>query len=117
MTDKTDSNPPSVHGNLWQQDGAQSALQSGPQANMPTEAQWLDFSDALRVIRRGGKRIARRGWNGKNMWLRVRYEHSGISDDGFHRRAYIEMKTADNTLVPWLCSVTDMLAGDWMVLD
>ena len=26
---------------------------------------------------------------------------------------YVYMKTADNKLVPWLCSQTDLLAEDW----
>jgi hypothetical protein len=29
---------------------------------------------------------------------------------------YITMKTADNKIVPWLASQTDILADDWSVL-
>jgi hypothetical protein len=32
--------------------------------------------------------------------------------------AYIDMRTADGMIVPWLCSQTDMFADDWhCVLD
>jgi hypothetical protein len=29
---------------------------------------------------------------------------------------YIYMKTADNNLVPWLASQTDILADDWVLV-
>ena len=29
---------------------------------------------------------------------------------------YITMKTADNAIVPWLASQTDLLAEDWEIL-
>ena len=29
----------------------------------------------------------------------------------------LDMKTADNQIVPWVASQTDMLAEDWVVLD
>jgi len=28
-------------------------------------------------------------------------------------RSHVDMKTADGSLVPWVCSQTDMLAEDW----
>jgi len=30
---------------------------------------------------------------------------------------FIAMKTADNHLVPWLASQTDVLAEDWVVVE
>jgi len=27
------------------------------------------------------------------------------------------MRTADNKIVPWLCSQTDALAEDWVIVD
>ena len=30
---------------------------------------------------------------------------------------YLEMKTADNKLIPWLASQSDMLAEDWVVVE
>ena len=56
-----------------------------------------------------GRKVRRSGWNGKGMWLALQVpdEHSKMS------LPYVYMKTADNKLVPWLCSQTDLLATDW----
>lgn len=63
------------------------------------------------------KRVTRRGWNGKNMWVRITTPDRTLSDDGGWRGSYPEMKTVDNNLVPWLCSVTDLFANDWIVIE
>lgn len=64
-----------------------------------------------------GSRVSRSGWNGKGMWLT--YVHEGIAtlSNGTEYPAlpYIAMKTADNKLVPWLASQTDILAIDWCI--
>lgn len=56
-----------------------------------------------------GKRVQRDGWNGKGMWLELQVpdRHSKMT------LSYIYMKTADDNLVPWLASQTDMLSKDW----
>lgn len=53
--------------------------------------------------------MCRSGWNGKGMWLCLQRsdEHSKMT------LPYIYMKTADDQLVPWVASQTDLLAGDW----
>lgn len=60
---------------------------------------------------RNGAHVSRAGWNGKGMWLALQVpdEHSKMS------LPYIYMKTADDKLVPWLASQTDILAIDWSV--
>jgi hypothetical protein len=60
---------------------------------------------------RNGNRVSRAGWNGKNMWLALQVpdEHSKMS------LPYVYMRTADEKLVPWLCSQTDLLAMDWCI--
>jgi len=30
---------------------------------------------------------------------------------------HVDMKTVDNTIVPWLCSQSDMLSEDWIVVE
>ncbi len=67
-----------------------------------------DFGLALRLLAEG-KRVTRPGWNGKGMWLELQVPdaHSKMT------LPYIFMKTADNHLVPWLASQTDILAKDW----
>lgn len=72
----------------------------------------LDFGEALDALKKGYK-VARAGWNGKGMWLSMQVPdaHSKMS------LPYIYMKTADNHLVPWLASQTDVLAEDWMMVE
>lgn len=81
----------------------------------------MNFGDALGKLREG-HRIAREGWNGKGMWLWLVSSWDGdIATspnpfDYFETLPFIAMKTADDKLVPWLASQTDMLAGDWQVV-
>lgn len=69
------------------------------------------FEEALPALR-GGQRVARAGWNGKGMWIALQKPdtHSKMS------LPYIYMKTADDHLVPWLASQTDLLAPDWVLV-
>ena len=100
----------------------------------------VGFEDALKGIKKGFK-FAREGWNGNGMWIvlvsPVAPEHTeafGITNpSGFHSfinysdgevemvgekgfyatLPFIAMKTADEKIVPWLASQTDLLAEDW----
>jgi hypothetical protein len=90
----------------------------------------MDFSDALRHLKDGGS-VAREGWNGKGMWITLS-PGAIIDSASFWAPAnkafavkqggsaevlpYITMKTADNKIVPWLASQTDILAEDWVAL-
>jgi hypothetical protein len=56
-----------------------------------------------------GSLVARAGWNGKGMYL-FRVEGDG------RWQAHISMVTVQDTVVPWLCSQTDMLAHDWGIV-
>lgn len=85
----------------------------------------LDFSDAL-VALKAGERIARRGWNGKGMFLALvnadEWDLDGgllasSVNDAFQKLPFVAMKTADDRVVPWLASQTDLLADDWEILD
>ena len=58
---------------------------------------------------RAGQRVCRAGWNGKRMWLELQVPDANSK----MTLPYVYMKTADNNLVPWLCSQTDLLAWDW----
>lgn len=68
----------------------------------------MDFGDALYHLKQG-KKVSRRNWNGKGMWLELQTpdEHSKMS------LPYIYMSTVTGDLVPWVASQTDLLAGDW----
>jgi hypothetical protein len=92
--------------------------------------QTFGFSSALEIIQEGGK-VARSGWNGKGMFLslvkgrntdyHINSEVFGTGNDGNSQDQLpvldaIYMKTADNKLVPWLASQTDLLCSDWIKL-
>jgi hypothetical protein len=74
----------------------------------------MTFGLAIEALKMG-KRVARKGWNGKNMFLFIvndrlveRYDCPGLP--------YISMKTADNKNVPWLASQIDVLSEDWVII-
>ena len=83
----------------------------------------MDFGEALALVK-AGKRVARSGWNGKDMFIflvpgsifRVnRPPLLGIypEDTLIDYHAHIDMKTAQGYVVPWLASQADLLADDW----
>ncbi|TXT39210.1 MAG: hypothetical protein FD135_2360 [Comamonadaceae bacterium] len=87
----------------------------------------MDFGLAIAALK-NGKKVAREGWNGKTMFLflvpgstfRVSLPPLlGIYPVGteINYSPHIEMKTADDRVVPWLASQTDVLADDWVVID
>lgn len=80
------------------------------------------FGDAILLLK-SGHRVARTGWNGKGMFLVYVREwkgwfltETGEGLEGLERLPFIAMKTADNKVVPWLASQTDMLATDWEIV-
>lgn len=90
-----------------------------------SDSKLLNFSEALAVLKDGAK-IARTGWNGQGMYV---YYVEGQSypaqtdvakaefGDSVPYRDYLAMKTADNQVVPWVASQTDLLASDWVLVD
>lgn len=86
----------------------------------------LDFGEALDMMKQG-YRVAREGWNGKDMFLYYVSEGrypvkmdaaAGIADkDGLvEYSAYIALKTAQGYVVPWTASQTDILSTDWIIV-
>jgi hypothetical protein len=87
----------------------------------------MNFSQALDAIK-AGKRVARAGWNGKDMFLFLvpgstftvnRAPLLGIYPEGtqINYHAHIDMKTAQGYVVPWLASQADLLSEDWVLVD
>ena len=74
----------------------------------------MNFSDALNLIKQGFK-VQRKGWNGKKMWITICNDYTPYNVDcnNYDILPFIIMKTADDKLVPWLASQTDILADDW----
>lgn len=68
----------------------------------------MNFSEALNELKVGHK-VCREGWNGKNMWIEVQFPDSNSK----MTQPYIYMKTADDELIPWLASQSDIFGGDW----
>lgn len=95
----------------------------------------MDFGKAIEALK-AGKRVARKGWNGKGMflWLKPAVEVKAewckdpmlkkiVDDNGGSIQALgtICMYTHDSTgrnaiLTGWLASQSDMLLEDWEIL-
>lgn len=86
--------------------GVKTTNLSGPCA---TE-RYKDFGYAIEILHQG-KKAFRRNWNGKGMYINLQLPDHGSKMS----RPYIYMRTADNDLVPWVASQTDLLAHDWEV--
>lgn len=89
----------------------------------------LSFGLAIEAMKKGEK-VARKGWNGKGMFIYYVPENvypangnklgtmNGVfENDLVPYGAYIAMKTAQNNVVPWLASQTDVLAEDWEIVE
>lgn len=87
------------------------------------------FGSALEALKAGNK-VARKGWNGKGMWLILVPSSNGIrpTDGSPYFKAglqnkitidpHIDMFTAQGTMQPgWLASQADMLADDWVIVN
>jgi len=86
----------------------------------------MNFGQAIEAMKSGNK-VARDGWNGKGMFLflvpgsNFRVDRApllGIYPEGteISYQPHIDMKTVDNTIVPWLASQSDILAEDWLIV-
>lgn len=82
---------------------------------------------AVKEMQNGAK-VARSGWNGKNMYLyyvppgeypaRTEVAKKQFGENGLvPYQGYIAMYTVQGTVVPWLCSQTDLLAVDWVTVE
>ena len=93
----------------------------------------MNFGQAIEAAKTG-ERVAREGWNGKNMWVTYSPGDKALPADKFFspaNKAFAEgnggsaevlpcftMKTADDKiLIGWLASQTDMIAEDWNVVQ
>lgn len=84
----------------------------------------MTFSEALEHIK-NGDRVARSGWNGKEMFLFLvpgstfqvnRAPLLGIYPEGteINYLSHIDLRTANGSIVPWLASQADLLEDDWV---
>lgn len=88
----------------------------------------MEFGLAIAAAKFEAAKIARTGWNGKGMFLvyvnEAQWEMDTEADikppegaPGYRMLPFLAMKTADNGLVPWLASQTDVLADDWVIVE
>ena len=91
----------------------------------------LNFGAALEALKQG-KKVARKGWNGKGMFLWLKPgtmvksewchdpELKAIADKNggeIEALGTICMKTADDKILSgWLASQTDVLSEDWVLV-
>lgn len=87
----------------------------------------MRFGQALDELLYGNK-IARRGWNGQNMFLFLvpgstfevnRAPLLGIYPEGtvIDYRSHIDMRTANGEIVPWVASQLDLIEEDWFIVE
>ena len=85
----------------------------------------MNFGLAIEAMKKG-ERVARKGWNGKGMYVFLAYEADFVTDADISAFDQLEvevhdmliMKTAQNTFQPgWLASQADMLADDWYIVE
>jgi hypothetical protein len=92
------------------------------------QTEGMTFGMAIEAAKKGCK-IARKGWNGKGMFLYYvpanKYPAVNnnlgtmmgvFENDMVPYGAYIAMKTAQDNVVPWLASQTDVLSEDWEIV-
>lgn len=89
----------------------------------------MNFGEAVQALNEG-RRVSRSGWNGKGVFLflivgndretfhpsDMRWTYTDGKQDNYPCLSFIAMKTADDKVVPWLASQTDVLAADWGVV-
>lgn len=93
----------------------------------------MSFGDAIKALKLGQK-VARKGWNGKGMWLVLVNGSEAVTlrDNIVYAKAtglqvceilsHIDMWTTNaegrRAMLPgWLASQTDMLAEDWVIVS
>lgn len=87
----------------------------------------LNFGLAIEALKLG-KKVARKGWNGADMFLYLvqgsefevnRPPLNSIYPEGtkVKYRPHIDLKTADGSIATWSPSGSDALAEDWFIVD
>lgn len=90
----------------------------------------LSFGEAYREMENGNK-VARQGWNGKNMYIWIQEKSSPLAskcrnmnlkqdfreDEHIHINSHVDMKMADDSiLIGWTPSQIDMQKKDWYII-
>lgn len=84
----------------------------------------MNFGEVIEAMKKDpSKRFARKGWNGKGMFIYLvegrtvpldEWNGDAPVDHDITINAHVDMKTADDSIiVGWLATQTDMLKEDW----
>jgi hypothetical protein len=87
----------------------------------------MNFGEAIEALKLG-KKVCRKGWNGKGMFLYLVSAGSypvkmdaakSIADENgnVNYGPYVALKAANGSVYPWNASQADMLSNDWEVID
>ena len=84
----------------------------------------MDFGKAIQLLKEG-KKVARKGWNGKNQYIElatnISYKNANkeivnVEHEAIGNKAIAFVGTSGVQL-GWLASQADMLAEDWIVKE
>ena len=84
----------------------------------------MDFGKAIQLLKEG-KRVQRKGWNGKNQYIElatnISYKNTkgeiiNAKHDAIGNRAIAFVGTS-GVQIGWLASQADMLADDWKIVE
>ncbi len=86
----------------------------------------LNFGQAIEALK-AGKKVARKGWNGKGMFVyhvpaasyppTTEVVKSAFYGEEVPYREYLALKTAQNDVATWSPSTSDALGEDWEVVE
>ena len=87
----------------------------------------MNFGEAIEALKLG-KKVCRKGWNGKGMFLYLVSAGSypvkmdaakSIADENgnVNYGPYVALKAANGSVYPWNASQADMLSNDWDVVE
>ena len=73
----------------------------------------MNFGEAIEALKKG-ERVARIGWNGRNMWIAAQYPEE---DSLLNGSPYVYISNPIGKKFPWNASQQDLFAEDWVILD
>jgi hypothetical protein len=87
----------------------------------------MNFGEAIEALKLG-KKVCRKGWNGKGMFLYLVSAGSypvkmdaakSIADENgnVNYGPYVALKATNGSVYPWNASQADMLSNDWEVVE
>lgn len=85
----------------------------------------MNFGEVLELVKKGSK-IARKGWNGKGMFVYYipAASYAALTENAKREfgdvvpyEPYLAIKNVKGTVSTWVPSINDVLAEDWEVVE